>query len=175
MLNGSELANILKNAMNGQDNPTDSHSDFSNSLKDYVMGKAKLQGVYSGIIPGTPPVQDPNNGTYEFDVIAFPISASGLQAGATGGFGSWLNAMSAELSKITFGGTSGSVTAGSPTLLTVSASVDMSSKPDNKNDSMEIVGNDLITSVKNGVPTPTTVPATSVAGGVGTITWSLVL
>ncbi len=175
MLAVGDLANTIIGNMKQADNPFDAHANFGAALKNYLMQNLRLKGVYNGVLTGAPPPPDPNNGEYKWKIAEFNFVADNLRVAAQNGLSGWEEGMVTEFNKILFvGGAEGGIitTTAPANLLVGSVNIDMSSKPDNMNDAIIKVAEGIINALLSASASPTTVAATSTAGGQGTVAWT---
>ena len=61
-------------------------------IEDYILNNMKFAGVYSGMIPGSPPVVDPLSGNYVIEPLAIPgLSPSAMLGSVGGGIQAWFS------------------------------------------------------------------------------------
>jgi len=173
MLQANELKSQLINKVKGSDTVSKAHNNFADALKNYILQNLEIKGNYTGFMPNGSP--DSKNGSYTWKLVDITINASSLQAGASNGIAGWQTALANALStgQIIGADKTGTITLTSQALTMVAnVNIDMSSKPKNMEDAYNIVASGIINSIKSGLTMPVTVPATSIAGGTGVVTFT---
>lgn len=151
----------------------------ADSISYYLSSSLEVNGVYTGVLAGTPPPPDPLSGPYTWAVSTMLLTGAQLVTGATSSFASWVTALEAGLKTITFTGAdnvNGYITAAPGTLSAcslISLTQAALGESDSFDDTWEVISTAIIDDLLITPVLPTPAAATSSSPGTGTVVWGL--
>ena len=164
-----ELKEELVSAMKDIRNNT-AQTKMWNTIKNYITLNMKLRGVYSGAIPGTPPVPDPANGPHIWSVAVIP----GLPIMNPVDYSIWLLQLRQNFSGTTFIPTSDDtlITATTPIITLPTFNLPQSKSKGEEGDfekEMERLAGVIVNGLTSDPIAPYAGAAVSTNGGVGSV------
>ena len=175
-LNADALKSEIISAMAKTSDPLTAHQAVADTVMQHILNNAELAGTYVGIIPGTPPVPDPNSGSHTWRPVSVMLVGAGLAAAAMGGIGAWQAILGLQLLTITFVG--GSVVGTVMILPTLPIAFSMplnietnlqSSRPAEQDGAIQITADCIVQTLQSAVFPPAS--GVSAAGGAGPVTF----
>lgn len=175
-LDADALKSEIITAMAETSNQQTAHQAVANTVMQHILNNAELSGTYVGIIPGTPPVPDPNSGSHTWRPVSVTLVGAGLVAAAAGGVGAWQTALELQLLTITFTGGSIVGTVTIPPTLPIAFSMPLiietnlqSSRPAEQDGAIQITADCIVQTLQSAVFPPAS--GVSAAGGAGPVTF----
>ena len=173
-------ANLLKNeiitAMAETADQQTAHQALADTVMQYILDNAELAGTYVGIIPGTPPVPDPNSGSHTWAPVSVTLVGAGLATAAAGGVSTWQLAFELQLLTVTFAGSCVIATVTIPPAMPVSFAMPLNmetnlqnSQPTDQDAAIQIVADCIVETLQSAIFLPAS--GVSVAGGSGPVTF----
>ena len=175
-LDADSLKSEIITAMAETADQQTAHQALADVVMQHILDNAELEGTYVGIIPGTPPAPDPNNGSHTWAPASVTLIGAGLATAAVGGVGVWQSAFELQLLTITFAGSCVIATITIPPVMPVSFAMPLSvetnlqnSRPDNQDAAIQIAADCIVETLQSATFPPAS--GTSVAGGAGPVTF----
>lgn len=164
------LADLLINAIHNLDNADDAQSIIASKINGYLNQNLTVQGIYTGTIPGSPPVTDPLNGAYLWSVSSCQLTGNELKnAARNNGVPGWMQYIKGKI-QIMISGTA-DITDSIKTTPITFGSLNMPynySNSGNYQDSMTRIATAVVNGILSATPSGGG-SATSTSGGVGNV------
>ena len=175
-LNADALKSEIISAMAETSDQQTAHQALADAVMQHILNNAELSGTYVGVIPGTPPVPDPNSGSHTWTPVSVTLIGAGLASAAAGGIGAWQAILGLQLLTITFAGGSVAGTVMIPPTLPGSFSMPLSietdlqsSRPTEQDGAIQITADCIVQTLQSAVFPPAS--GVSAAGGAGPVTF----
>ena len=146
-------------------------------VSDYLLNNMKFSGIYTGMIPGIPPVADPLSGSYILEPLAIPgLSPSLMLDSVSGGIQSWYSLLMSMIKTLVLNPNVLSITiVPTPPLVGCVPGMLGLSVPDDFDTVYLDLANVIVDSLNSTPVSGISFPATSVAGGQGVMTLTAVV
>lgn len=175
MLDYNKLSTQIINAIENKTDTKQIHDLLGIIISKHLMENLEIQGSYTGMIPGTPPVPDPLNGIVNFNLLISAIKGSQLLKGAKVNLDTWYNFLCFQINLTSIiNQTNGSVALTSPNIIFTKIRNSNLNLKDIKQFKQiwKEFSKVLINDIKNTKPVSVPFPAISSTGGIGTIIFS---